>query len=159
MILENSASHFEEPQSERNTRKQENPPIQAKLDPDGKNRFASGGHFMSSAKSPLDDLRIERRPEQKPHSKPGLAVAAVVVLLVLGAAVWWHSRAGRRRSAHGGGAGRRRRRRRPDGVERLRLRHRAAGGDGFLQSHRQSHRGAHRGRHEGHQRPGRGAAG
>ncbi len=50
---------------------------------------------MSSPKSPLDELRIERRPERPSQLQPWLAVVgAVVVLLLLGAAVWWHSRAG-----------------------------------------------------------------
>ena len=47
--------------------------------------------FMSSAKPPLDDLRIERRAEQKPQSKTWLVVAAAAVLLVTGAVFWWHS--------------------------------------------------------------------
>ena len=49
---------------------------------------------MSSPKSPLDELRIERRPERPSPFKPWLVVAAVAILLLLGAAVWWHSRAG-----------------------------------------------------------------
>jgi len=49
---------------------------------------------MSSPKSPLDELRIERRPERPPQLQPWLAVVVVVALLLLGAAVWWHSRAG-----------------------------------------------------------------
>ncbi len=47
--------------------------------------------FMSSAKPPLDDLRIERRAEQKPQSKTGLVVAATAVLVVTGAVFWWYS--------------------------------------------------------------------
>ncbi len=47
--------------------------------------------FMSSAKPPLDDLRIERGAEQKPHSKTGLAVAAAAILLAAGVGLWWHS--------------------------------------------------------------------
>ena len=47
--------------------------------------------FMSSAKPPLDGLRIERSAEQKPQSKMGLAVAAAAILMVTGAALWWHS--------------------------------------------------------------------
>jgi RND family efflux transporter MFP subunit len=46
---------------------------------------------MSSAKPPLDGLRIERSAEQKPRSKMGLAVAATAVLVVTGVALWWHS--------------------------------------------------------------------
>ena len=48
---------------------------------------------MSSPKSPLDELRIERRPEQPSPLKPWLVVVVVVALLALGAAVWWHSQA------------------------------------------------------------------
>ncbi len=48
---------------------------------------------MSSPKSPLDELRIERRPERPSQLKPWLAVVVVMALLVLGAAVWWHSQA------------------------------------------------------------------
>jgi len=47
--------------------------------------------FMSSAKPPLDDLRIERSAEQKPQSKMWLVAAAAVLLLLAGAAIWWHS--------------------------------------------------------------------
>jgi HlyD family secretion protein len=66
-----------------------------RLDPYEKNRFDVGGQFMSSPKSPLDELRIERRPERPSQLQPWLAVVVVVVaLLLLGAAVWWHSRAG-----------------------------------------------------------------
>jgi HlyD family secretion protein len=50
--------------------------------------------FMSSPKSPLDELRIERRPERPSRIQPWLVVVMIVVLLVLGAAVWWHSQAG-----------------------------------------------------------------
>ena len=46
---------------------------------------------MSSSKPPLDGLRIERRAEQKPQSKMGLAVAAAAILIVTCAALWWHS--------------------------------------------------------------------
>ncbi|MGD0350593.1 MAG: efflux RND transporter periplasmic adaptor subunit [Verrucomicrobiota bacterium] len=46
---------------------------------------------MSSAKPPLDDLRIERSAEQKPQSKMWLVAAAAVLLLLAGAAIWWHS--------------------------------------------------------------------
>ena len=66
----------------------------ARLDPDGKKRFALCGTFMNSDKPPLDSLRIERRPE--PPSRPRSWLWAVVVCLLLllaGAAVWWHSRA------------------------------------------------------------------
>jgi len=49
---------------------------------------------MSSPKSPLDELRIERRPERPSQLQPWLAVVVVVALLLLGAAVWWHSQAG-----------------------------------------------------------------
>ncbi|MGB7768163.1 MAG: efflux RND transporter periplasmic adaptor subunit [Verrucomicrobiia bacterium] len=48
---------------------------------------------MSSPKSPLDELRIERRPERPSRFNPWLVAGAVVVLLALGGAVWWHSRA------------------------------------------------------------------
>ena len=48
---------------------------------------------MSSPKSPLDELRIERRPERPSQLKPWLAVVVVLALLVLGAAIWWHSQA------------------------------------------------------------------
>jgi len=48
--------------------------------------------FMSSAKPPLDGLRIERSAEPKPRFKTGLVVGGAVLLLVLaGAAIWWHS--------------------------------------------------------------------
>ena len=47
--------------------------------------------FMSSAKPPLDDLRIERSAEPKPQSKTGWVVAEVVVLLLAGAVIWWRS--------------------------------------------------------------------
>jgi RND family efflux transporter MFP subunit len=47
--------------------------------------------FMSSAKPPLDGLRIERSAAQKPQSKMGLAVAAAAILMVTCAALWWHS--------------------------------------------------------------------
>jgi RND family efflux transporter MFP subunit len=49
---------------------------------------------MSSAKSPLDELRIERRPERQSRLMPWLAVAVVVLLLAAGAGVLWHSRTG-----------------------------------------------------------------
>src|SRR5664279_5698277 len=50
---------------------------------------------MSSPKSPLDELRIERRPERPSRSKPWLVVVVVVAaLLMFGGAVWWHSQAG-----------------------------------------------------------------
>ena len=49
---------------------------------------------MSPPKSPLDDLRIERGAEQKPHPRMWLVVAGVVVLALIGAALWWHSRSG-----------------------------------------------------------------
>ena len=47
---------------------------------------------MGSANSPLDALRIERRPEPPSSARNWLVVAVVVVLLLAGAAVWWHSR-------------------------------------------------------------------
>ena len=49
---------------------------------------------MSSAKSPLDELRIERRPERPSRLVPWLAVVVVVLLLAVGAVVLWHSRTG-----------------------------------------------------------------
>ncbi len=49
---------------------------------------------MSSPKSPLDELRIERRHDQPSRFQPWMVVVAVAVFLVLGAALWWHSRAG-----------------------------------------------------------------
>ena len=49
---------------------------------------------MSSPKSPLDELRIERRPAQPSSFKPWLVVVGVLVLLALGAAIWWHPQAG-----------------------------------------------------------------
>jgi RND family efflux transporter MFP subunit len=48
---------------------------------------------MSSPKSPLDELRIQRRPEQPSPLKPWLVVVGVVALLTLGAAIWWHAQA------------------------------------------------------------------
>jgi RND family efflux transporter MFP subunit len=67
---------------------------------------------MSSPKSPLDELRIERRPERPSPFKPWPVVAAVAILLLLGATVWWHSQAGAievqtvvARDANGGGGG------------------------------------------------------
>lgn len=48
--------------------------------------------FMSSAKPPLDGLRIERSPELKPQPKMWLVVAGAALLLFAGAAFWWHSR-------------------------------------------------------------------
>jgi len=66
---------------------------------------------MSLPKSPLDDLRIERRPERPSWFQPWMAVAAAVVLLALGGVVWWHSQAGAvevqivvAHAANGGGA-------------------------------------------------------
>ena len=49
---------------------------------------------MSSPKSPLDELRIDRRPEQPSPFKPWMVVVVLAALLVLGGAVWWHSQAG-----------------------------------------------------------------
>lgn len=48
--------------------------------------------FMSSAKPPLDDLRIERPAEPKPRLPARLVAAGVVLLLLAGAVFWWHSR-------------------------------------------------------------------
>ena len=48
---------------------------------------------MSPPKSPLDELRIERRPERPSRFQPWLVAVAVVVLLALGAGIWWHSQA------------------------------------------------------------------
>ena len=47
---------------------------------------------MSSTRTTLDDLRIERRPEKAGSSRSWLAVAVVIVALLAGAAVWWHGR-------------------------------------------------------------------
>ena len=49
---------------------------------------------MSSPKSPLDELRIERRPERPSQFNPWPVGLVVAVLLLLGATIWWHSRAG-----------------------------------------------------------------
>ncbi len=49
---------------------------------------------MSSPKPPLDELRIERRPERPSRFQPWLAVVVVAALLVFGGVVWWHSQAG-----------------------------------------------------------------
>jgi RND family efflux transporter MFP subunit len=49
---------------------------------------------MSSPKSPLDELRIERRPERPTRFNPWLVAGPIVILLLAGAAIWWHSRAG-----------------------------------------------------------------
>jgi RND family efflux transporter MFP subunit len=48
--------------------------------------------FMSSAKPPLDALRIERPAEPKSRLPTGLVAAGVVLLLLAGALFWWHSR-------------------------------------------------------------------
>jgi RND family efflux transporter MFP subunit len=48
---------------------------------------------MSSPKSPLDELRIERRPERPSRFRPWMVVVAIMILLALGGAVWWHSQA------------------------------------------------------------------
>jgi len=68
--------------------------------------------FMSPSNSPLDALRIERRPDRSGRFSPWLVIGAVVVLLALSAAVWWHSQAGAvevqtvvARDANGGGGG------------------------------------------------------
>ena len=48
---------------------------------------------MSSQKPALDDLRIERRPEEARSSKYSwLLVVVVVLALVAGAALWWRGR-------------------------------------------------------------------
>ena len=49
---------------------------------------------MSSPKPPLDDLRIERRPDPPSPFKPWPVAIAVVVLFALVAFAWWHSQAG-----------------------------------------------------------------
>jgi HlyD family secretion protein len=49
---------------------------------------------MSSAKPPLDDLRIERRAERAPRSSAGLAIAAGAVLVLATLAFWWRSGSG-----------------------------------------------------------------
>jgi RND family efflux transporter MFP subunit len=48
---------------------------------------------MSPPKSPLDELRIERRPERPSQFKSWLIVVAVLALLALGGVFWWHSQA------------------------------------------------------------------
>lgn len=48
--------------------------------------------FMSSPQSPLDQLRIERRPDRPSRLNPWMAGGAAGVLLALGALLWWHSR-------------------------------------------------------------------
>jgi RND family efflux transporter MFP subunit len=59
-----------------------------------KTGLIKGENFMSSPKSPLDELRIERRPARPSPFKPWMAVVVLAVLLVLGGAVWWHAQAG-----------------------------------------------------------------
>ena len=49
---------------------------------------------MSSPKSPLDELRIERRPERPSRVHPWPVGLVAAVLLLSGATIWWHSRAG-----------------------------------------------------------------
>jgi RND family efflux transporter MFP subunit len=48
--------------------------------------------FMSSAKAPLDDLRIERRPEQAPRSRKWLFALWGAILLFIVALLLWRSR-------------------------------------------------------------------
>lgn len=48
---------------------------------------------MSPSKSPLDELRIERRPERPFRFQPWLVAVLAAVLLTLGGMVWWHSQA------------------------------------------------------------------
>jgi len=47
---------------------------------------------MSPAKSPLDELRIERRPERPSRLLPRLVIVVVILLFVGGAAFLWYSR-------------------------------------------------------------------
>ena len=47
---------------------------------------------MSSAKPPLDDLRIERRPDRRPRSGKWLFAVSGAVLLFIIALMFWHSR-------------------------------------------------------------------
>jgi RND family efflux transporter MFP subunit len=49
---------------------------------------------MNTANSPLDELRIERRPEPPSRLKPWPAAATLLVVLILAALLWWHSRTG-----------------------------------------------------------------
>jgi hypothetical protein len=47
---------------------------------------------MSSQKPPLDDLRIERRPDgARSFNTPWLMVVAVISVLLAGAATWWRA--------------------------------------------------------------------
>ncbi|HUA36938.1 MAG TPA: efflux RND transporter periplasmic adaptor subunit [Candidatus Sulfopaludibacter sp.] len=57
-----------------------------------KNGLIQSDIFMSSPQSPLDQLRIERRPDQPSRFNPWVAGGAAGFLLVLGALLWWHSR-------------------------------------------------------------------
>jgi len=56
-----------------------------------KNGLIQSDIFMSSPQSPLDQLRIERRPDQPSRFNPWVAGGAAGFLLVLGALLWWHS--------------------------------------------------------------------
>ena len=48
---------------------------------------------MSPAKSPLDDLRIERGPDRRPSSnKAWLVIIVLAAALLIGATLWWHGR-------------------------------------------------------------------
>jgi HlyD family secretion protein len=49
---------------------------------------------MNASKPPLEELRIERRPERQPQSKTWLAIAGVVVLVLAAATFWWRTRSG-----------------------------------------------------------------
>lgn len=47
---------------------------------------------MSSTKSPLDELRIERHPEKPGRSRAWLVAAGIVILVLIGAGFWWSTR-------------------------------------------------------------------
>ena len=57
----------------------------------GKPALLPHENSMSSTKPPLDDLRIERRAEQKPQAKPWWIVVALLGVLAVLAVFWWRS--------------------------------------------------------------------
>src|SRR5207249_7289982 len=68
-------------------------PDLARLDPDQKNEFAlRQQRLMSSPKSTLDELRIDRSAAPQSGSKGRLMVVALAGAAVLAAAFWWLSR-------------------------------------------------------------------